>query len=34
MPLTLKQARQSDLYKNVDDADEAKQLKAIQELYF
>ena len=31
MPLTLKQARQSDFYKNVDDADEAKQLKAIQE---
>jgi len=31
MPLTIKQARKSDYYQNVADADERKQLKAIQE---
>ena len=31
MPLTIKQARKSEFYQNVADADERKQLKAIQE---
>tara|TARA_B100000424_G_scaffold269769_1_gene267459 strand:- start:130 stop:741 length:612 start_codon:yes stop_codon:yes gene_type:complete len=31
MPLTLEQARKNDYYQNVTDADERKQLKAIQE---
>ena len=31
MPYTIKQARSSDFYKNVQDSDEQKQLKKIQE---